>query len=441
MSVQAGLLVLALMVSGVSSSWAQLRDYSRLKIAPHPSGGLYIGQYEWAPGDIAAVEKAGGRTAALWSKHWGWWSVGHDSQGSPHFDVSAANAAWNEGKAVLVSAYSVYPSPEETEAPAGFTVDKLLSGAYDADLHRFAGELRQFGKPLFFTTGREPNGAGADYFGGFGPLGNQSLMWALENKKGFAEFSPSGVLYAGIGSPAVCDGVERLKAAQRYYHDFFVRREGLEFLTFDTMGWAALDPLQIGYDVAGLPAHIDKTYAETLMKSCHDFANFYPGADYADWVSITFYMLDYLKKDFPELSSDIIVPIATHLNTLKAMTTKIEATAPGKPVFIMELGFPDSMNPDSQWAAAKISTGFPRIVSEFPSVKGFALWSTLPEFTVDFPYDCLIRPETKQGAALANVFASTPSKFRSCVYLSDGKPLPACRTGDPPSRPQGLRVQ
>ena len=26
---------------------------------------------------------------------------------------------------------------------------------------------------------------------------------------------------------------ERLKAAQRYYYDFFVRREGLKFLTFD----------------------------------------------------------------------------------------------------------------------------------------------------------------------------------------------------------------
>jgi hypothetical protein len=53
---------------------------------------------------------------------------------------------------------------------------------------------------------------------------------------------------------------ERLKAAHRYYHDFFVRREGLKFLTFETMGWAVHRLKQINYDVNDLPATTDKVY-------------------------------------------------------------------------------------------------------------------------------------------------------------------------------------
>ena len=60
-------------------------------------------------------------------------------------------------------------------------------------------------------------------------------------KRGLAEFNPSKfpnkALYTDLGDPNVCDGVERLIAAQRYIYDFLVRKEGLKFLTFDTMGW------------------------------------------------------------------------------------------------------------------------------------------------------------------------------------------------------------
>ena len=134
------------------------RDFANLKIIPHPSGGMYIGQYEWVDGDIATFEAAGGRKTALWSKHRGSWANDYDESGQPHFDTTAANRAWQEGKVIVVQAYNVHPAPDESEAPPGFTVDKLLNGQYDSDLGRFAAELRQFGKPLFFITGCEPNG-------------------------------------------------------------------------------------------------------------------------------------------------------------------------------------------------------------------------------------------------------------------------------------------
>ena len=285
------------------------RDYSVLKIVPPPAGGLYLGQYEWLQNDIATFESASGRKTALWSKYRGTWANGYDAAGQPHFDVQAANLAWQDGKVIVVQAYNTHPAPGESEAPEGFTVDKLLNGVYDAELRRFAGELRQYGKPTFFISGREPNGIGADYFGGFGPIGDKSLQWAIENKRGFAEFNPStlpySALYSDIGTPQVCDGVERLKAAQRYYYDFFVRREGLKFLTFDSMGWAVHQLNQIDYDVADLPATVDKTYAKQLLQSCHSFANFYPGDQYVDWVSLDFYMIDYYAKDWPGLTQDL----------------------------------------------------------------------------------------------------------------------------------------
>jgi hypothetical protein len=408
------------------------RDYTSLKIAPPPTGGLYLGQYEWVQNDVATFEAASGRKTALWSKYRGSWGNGYDASGQPHFDVQAANLAWQEGKIIVVQAYNVHPAPGESEAPQGFTVDKLLAGTYDADLRRFAGELRQFGKPVFFISGREPNGIGADYFGGFGPAGDQSLQWAIQNKRGFTEFNPSGLpyaaLYSDIATPQGCDGTERLKAAQRYYYDFFVRREGLKFLTFDTMGWSVNQLNQIDYDVNDMPSSIDKAYAKQLLQSCHSFANFYPGDQYIDWVSLNFYMIDYYAKDWPGLTQDYIIPIDNHFAALDAVLREVQTVAPNKPVFFMELGFPDGVNKNSSWAAQKISTGLSRIATKYPQINGFAMWSGHPSWMIPgvFPFDCLIRPGTSQGIALQNTVKANPSKFLSCVYLSDGKLHPNC---------------
>lgn len=408
------------------------RDYTNLKIIPPPTGGMYLGQYEWQTGDIANFEAASGRKAALWSRYRGNWGIGYDASGQPHLDLQAANQAWLEGKVLVVQAYNTNPAPDEPEAPRGFTVDKLLAGLYDADLRRFAGELRQYGKPVFLIVGREPNGVDANYFGGFGPAGDKSLQWAVENKRGFTEFNPASLpyasLYTDIGSPQVCDGVERLKAAQRYYHDFFVRREGLKFLTFDTMGWAVNQLNQIEYDVQDLPATIDKAYARELLKSCHSFSNFYPGDDYVDWVSLTFYMIDYYAKDWPGLTQDYVIPIQDHFTALDAVMREVKVAAPTKPVFFMELGFPDGTRQNSSWAAQKVTAGLSQLLASYPQVNGFAMWSAHPAWMIPgvFPYDCLIRPGTLQATALRNTVSAHTSAFHSCVYLSDGKLHPNC---------------
>ncbi len=408
-------------------------DYSVLKIAPPPNGGIYIGQYEWQTGDIDTFEKAIGRKTAWWARH-NPWEMGED--GHPTFDPNEAEKAWQEGKIVIVEAYEAYPNPDEIRTE-DFTIDKLLHGHYDAHLKNLANQFREFGKPMFFLTAREPNGANKDYFGGFGPDGDRPLFWALENKKGFAEFDPSkfpnAQLYNDLGKPDVSDGVERLAAAQRYYYNFFVEKEGLRFLTFDTMGWASFGPEQITTELDELPLGIDRTHARKLLESSYDFRNFYPGDKYVDWVSINFYMVDYFAKDWEEFDEDIIMPNEFYFSALESTMTKIREVSPGKPVYFLEFGFPDGLKKDSQRAADKIEAAFKEIITKYPEVHGFSMWSYHPYLASDFPWDCLIRPNTKQATSFRKVISDHPGYFHSCVYFSDGSRIPTCAKINAPS--------
>ncbi len=414
-------------------TWSAEVDFSLLKIAPPPNGGIYIGQYEWQSGDINNFEQAIGKKTAWFSRH-NPWEMRED--GHPTFDPNEAEEAWQDGKIVIVEAYEAYPNPDEIRTK-GFTIDKLLHGNYDVHLNNLADQFRKFGKPMFFLTAREPNGANKDYFGGFGPDGDRPLFWALKNKKGFAEFDPSkfpnAQLYKDLGKPNVSDGVERLVAAQRYYFNFFVEKEGLRFLTFDTMGWASFGPEQVAIELDELPSEIDQTHARKLLESSYDFRNFYPGDKYVDWVSINFYMVDYLAKDWEEFSEDIILPNEFYFSALKETMTKIREVAPAKPVYFLEFGLPDGMNRDSQLAADKITAVFEEIITEYPEIHGFSMWSYSPYWANKFPWDCLIRPNTKQAASFQKVISDNPDRFHSCVYFSDGSRIPTCETISPPT--------
>jgi len=384
-------------------------NYARLKIAPPPGGGMYIGQYEWNPGDIATFEEAIDGNVAMFSVHQPM-VLDKKTEWPVAFDVDEAEKAWQEGKVVIVHAIETSPHPLN----GGFTIDKLLQGEYDGLLHELADQFRQFGKPMFFMTAREPNGVLEDYFGGFGPDGDKSTEWALENQMGLAEFDPSGfpnaALYRDLGDPQVSDGVERLIAAQRYYYNFFVVEEGLTFLTFDSMAWAAI-PWQSVVEEAGLSPG-DPNY-QLIRTSC-SFEYFYPGDEYVDWVSITWYMMDW---------GEVNTPIAEQLEAFGAVMAEIRATAPDKPVFIMELGFPDGENPDSKWAAEKVTAGLNELITKYPEVSGFAMWSRIAGFD---PTDCLVRPGTAQGNAFRRIVEANAAYFHSCVYFTDGSQMPTC---------------
>lgn len=380
-----------------------------------PPKGMYLGQNNRAPDDIDQVESAIGRKIVLgWYKNAMKCIEGCQAQ-NISFDVAEAQKAWDNGNVIMVTAYEAYPGGGHQP----FTVDKLLNGNYDQDLKKLAQQFRQFGKPMFFTTAREPNAVLADYMGGFGVDGEQSLMWAVENNKGLAEFNPSkfpnAQLYKGLGDPNVCDGLERLIAAQRYYYDFFVNKEKLTFLSFDSMGWAV--PFFNEQDlITDLGPSVVGTYRYELTKKCQDFETFYKGIDgYVDWVSINWYLAANSKDKY-------------NLEGFRKSIETIRKVALGKPILITELGFCKTelsgftSNPEE-----KVKVGMNELLKT-PEIKGFVLWgSTLGAEDWSSPVGgCTVKPNTPEGNALKEIVQKNQDKFHSCAYLSDGSRMPNC---------------
>ncbi|MFC1610725.1 hypothetical protein ACFL6C_07195 [Myxococcota bacterium] len=388
------------------------------KIVPHPDGGVYLGQWELMIGDTAAFEETTGRKTALWA----FVETLTDfclpnEDGQPVFWAQGAQIGWDNGRVPYTYAIVADPNPlfqEAGEVPRGFTVDKLLNGDFDNHLHVLAQQYKEFGKPMFFNTTREPNVASADYMGGFGPNGDKGIEWALDVQKGLAEFNPSSFpnvhLYADLGDPTVSDGAERLVAAQRYYHDFFVRREGIDFLSFDTMEFGAHVSLDDWMEWFGVTP-TDPNYE--LLRTSFSFEFLYAGDEYVDWVSLSYYI------DIDKESQD--ATLRHYLDNLAWTMESIRRVAPGKPVLIMEGGFPDGVNPDSEWAAKKVEAGMNEIINKYPEISAFALWGSGGEM------DTLLRPGTKQGDAFKKIIDDNPDSFRSCVHFSDGTKMPTCR--------------
>jgi|GEM_PF-1923460 len=398
-------------------------DYSSVKIAPPSSGGMYIGQYEWMVGDIETFEEAIDRKVAWFSPYS---IMEYDIDGYPIFNVENAKRSWKEGKIVLVHAIEADPDPKERYAEGSFTIDKLCNGVYDEYLERLADQFATFGKPMFFNTAREPLGIGVDYMGGFGPFGDKSTSWAIENKRAYDEFDPSSFphkeLYTDLGDPMVSDGIERLIAAQRYYHHFFITQKGLDFLTFDTMGWVCMSPemLQSQMNEYINQTGYDKDYVRSLYQNSFNFSNFYPGDEYVDWVSINYY-----GNDWRILGVRIPTPIEYYLTGLDYAMKNIRSVASDKPVFFLEFGFADGMKKDSAYAAEKLTATFERIMSDYPEIHGFSMWSYSPFWGWYWPFDCLIRPGTAQADALMTIMDENPDLFHSNVIFSDGSVIPS----------------
>jgi len=367
------------------------------KIVPPEEGGIYIG----VQGDervLSQLEQAGGRKAAIFSPFTGVVSgVENPDSHALNFNVKRARELWDKGYVFIVSAYETSPKY------GSFTIDKLLRGEYDADLRRIAGQFKQFGKPMFFNTAREPNGLLSQYFGGFGSQGDKTLKWAVQNGVGFADFTPpkapSGApgLYDGLGDGQVCDGVERLAAAQRYYHDFFTRREGIDFLTFDTMGW--LVPVAVGDDIAA---------QSTLEQNCKDFSQFHSLiANYSDWVTLDWY---------PRHASD--------MQPLARMMKEIRKAAPDKPVMTTETGFCGS---DQK---GQLENGLAAILKNYPELH--ALQFVAGDFFTDedvpggAPTSCRIRPNTSVGDSFKQILAENADVFHSCAQFSGGITIQNC---------------
>jgi len=339
--------IITLMLLSLLLNNSNAQQYDTLKITPHPNGGIYIGQYEWSEGaDIDTMESALGRHVGLFTK-------------SDDF-----NQSWLNKRIGITGAIEAVPIINDLIPD--FTVDKLLMGEYDSLLNIMANEFSEFGKPMFFMTAREPNGVLSAYFGGFGPDGDKEMEWALETNRGLDEFDPSffpnNELYTDLGNPLVSDGVERLIAAHRYYYHYFIIQKGLRFLTFETMGWAANSSKYEWLNFLSSIGLVNNSHDSTLVLTSFDFRYFYPGDEYVDWVSLTFYIS---KEEGGESDSYIY----ERISIMDSVLAQVQEVAPDKPIIFVEVGFPDSVSSpipyekNSPFAAKKISIFFEHIIN------------------------------------------------------------------------------
>lgn len=353
-----------------------------------PKKGLLLGQTVMNPGDLEAFEKAVDRKVAFVFDP----SIvrGQEDVGSLRFNRSLAEQYGSQGYIIGVAAYEAYAGHKP------FTVDQLLRGAYDAELKELAADFRAYGKPMMFFTAREPNGVLMPYLGGYGPDGTEGFGWAEVNEAGFAEFQPPAPpegapkLYEGLGDPKINDGLERMAAAQRYYFDFFKRREGVENLMFESMGWAIFPASNID-DPPG-------THSYKIWESI-DFEVLYPLiADYSDWVSLNWHLNTHPVDD--DGNGAMVIPLEDFFTDLTEFMEAVQRLAPDKPVIVTELGFPGPNESE------KVARGISTLLS-YPQVKAVALWGS----GRGGEPDQLIRPGSEGAKMFRELIAKHPDAF------------------------------
>jgi len=370
---------------------------TRLKLVA-PKTGMYIGQSDINNG-IKTFEKDVGVKVALAGIYPQGVIEGVETPGfMPIFDVEAAKASWEEGYVIQVYAW-------EAGIEFGFNIDKILRGDYDEQLRGLSDQFKKFGKPMIFVSAREPNGVMSNG-GGYGPNFQAKIIGRYEGRDNTGQFDPIKIdnpdvdeskLYAGLGDDSLDDALERLIAVHRYYYDFFINREGIDFLTFETMGWAVL------------PSNDDSPNGEmtrkylTLMK------------DYSDWISINIYLAN--SEDKCELCGT--------WSDFERVMKIIREVDPGKPVMFTELGL------FGEKKIEKINFFFSEIISNYPEVKGFLFWGDFNEpYDPDNEYTTIIintQMEVGSGAKeMKALLAEYPQYFHSCAMFSDGTVHPKC---------------
>jgi len=395
------ILVVALAHSAASAQSGDPDEPGLGKVLP-PETGLYLGQTTFGEGEVSLLEQAIGRKVPIILDPALVSGQEEAGEGELSFNIEEAREYWERGYVVAVAAYEAYPG----HSP--FTVDKLIRGDYDEELGELAAQFRAFGKPMFFMTAREPNGVLSPYYGGFGPEGDKSFDWAFDQKKGFAEFTPPAGpegnpdLFEGLGENDQNDGIERLAAAQRYYYDFFVRREGLTFLTFESMGWVVGPPIEVVGPPDPAEEHERALLAKARFWDLYDLIK-----DHCDWVSINWYV-DTHPEEEPGEPPPVVRPIADFIESMDAFLTELEQVAPGKPVLLTELGFPPPQ------ADEKMAQGMELFLSH-GNVKGAVFW-------VDMDIMSQVRPGEPEAAVLRDMVENSPESFPSTASCFDGEP-------------------
>jgi hypothetical protein len=199
---------------------------------------------------------------------------------------------------------------DQNHAEKKFSLQKIIAGEFDADLRVWAREAKAFGSPILIEWGTEPNG---DWFG-----------------------------WNGKWNGGAVEGPKRYIMAYRHIVDL-MRAEQAENLTWV---W-----------------HVN-WYDEPEQK-WNAFENYFPGADYCDWVALSAY---------GPLTPRTDEGLETFRFKIDEAYPRLTRVAPGKPVIVAEFGC-DLHNRHVQvvkWARNALEDLFS---NRWPAIVGFCWWN------------------------------------------------------------------
>lgn len=314
-----------------------------------PAGFLYHGVFVSGPtgdessmtlSDLRSYESTAGKRAA-----WAYFS--HNWFEGRAFPV--AKATWvREAGSIPFIRLMLRSSSRQGVAEPLFTLQNIIDGRFDVDLHKWGAAAREFGSPLIVEYGTEVNGEWFAWNGVWNGAGTTN----------------------GYGDPTQADGPERFRDA--YRHIIRICREE---------------------DAANITwvYHINAT--EFPADNWNKFENYYPGATWIDWIGISNYgALTPFSDRWVEFRADMDV-----------IYPRVEALAAGKSIIVAEFGV-DKNNPNvnqANWTRNALTD----ITSlRWPKVIGFSWWNEKWQNDENPAHDTTMRLE--DNPALQTVFRS-----------------------------------
>jgi hypothetical protein len=228
---------------------------------------------------------------------------------------------------------------------------EVLSGDYDSIVVTFAQHIKSWGKPLILSTAGEMNGNWAGWSGTYN-FGSDCVTHTQVSN-----------LYSHYGCTDAeriecADGPERYRDMYRHIYDIFASQG----VTNVTWAWVV-------------------NHKSIPDKEWNHFANYYPGDDYVDIISVDGYNWG---NDGPS-GCPVDAGWETFDQVFSAALTSLSSTPfPTKPLIIGEFASVEGTDPMSK--AHWISDAYSRIKTDWPQIKA-AIWFNLSQEDCSFPIE------------------------------------------------------
>ncbi len=285
-----------------------------------PAGELYQGIYpggvtgeedDITPQGLHSFESTVGKAAA-------WVYFSDNWYQSRRFPTETATWIRAAGSVPFIR-LMMRSDPNEDHAEPTFTLQRIINGDFDADLHAWAADAQAFGTPLLVEFGTEVNGEWFPWNG----------IWN------------GGGTLAGYGDPHQADGPERFRDA--YRHIITIARQ--ERAT--NIQWVF---------------HVNN--ADSPDVDWNHLENYYPGNDWIDWIGVSAYgALTPMDDDWPSFRGE-----------MDAVYPRVAALSPDKPIVVLEFGTA-ARNPlgnQAVWAQAALTD---LTSHRWPRIIGFSWWN------------------------------------------------------------------